>query len=124
MRKVMTKTYGRPATQREVREYKGKGLPIKQLPVFCSPVLFEPLYAHYPKTARIHFRYHHNGRECVLREIRSTRNGDKRSEALLEFVHGGGMVWLTPDEVCVKPGDGKIHPRNVWDYMEGGPTWP
>lgn len=124
MRKATTQTYGRPATQPEVCEYKGKGLPIEKLTIFCSPILYEPLYRRYPKTARIHFRYRHNGRECVMREIRSTHKGDRENAALFEFVDDGDMVWLTPDEVFVKPGDTKVtKTSNAHSYMEGGPTW-
>ena len=119
MRKATTKTYGRAATQQEVRKYKGKRLPIEQLPIFCSPVLYEPLYTHYRKTAGIHFRYRHNGLECVLRAF-----SDDRSEALFEFVHGGDMVWLTPEEVFVKPGDEKVTKSwNATNYMEGPMSW-
>lgn len=100
----------RRATAAEGKHYKGKGLPVEKMPIFCSPILYEPIFRQYGKRAKdmtVHFRYRHKGRECQLREVRSKRHGDHESMALFEF-EDGSMLWLGPEEIHVEPGDGKV----------------
>jgi hypothetical protein len=112
----------REATADERVQYAGKGLPVTKMPIFCAPSLYKRVYQQYGiNEVTIHYHYLHDDRECVLREITSTREGDAESMALFEFVDDGSMIWLAPDEVWSSPTDGKIY--GGYRIESDGPKW-
>ncbi len=115
----------RRATAAERRKYAGKGLPVEKMRIFCAPSFYERIWREQgTKGVTIHYRYRHKGRECVLREITSTREGDARSVGLFEF-EDGSMIWLRPEEIHTGQYGGEWDGKVIGGYTieRNGRTW-
>jgi hypothetical protein len=92
----------REPTARERQCLAHRGLSLEKMAIIDART--EQLRRRYGNGIEVDLGYLHNGRFGIVRDV----HVKPVAEMLIQF-EDGEMVWFDPEEVRVKPGDGKVY---------------